>query len=553
MTIKQYEEENKDKLIKNKKAGVEGIISKKGFETMMNMKYMNSIVEPGEAVGIVASQSIGEPSTQMTLNTFHLAGHSSKNVTLGIPRLREIVMTASANIMTPTMRLNLIDEITPEEGEKFAKSISRLSLAEVIDKLEIKESISTGDGQANSKIYDIHIDLFPAEEYMEEYAIRIEDVFKVLHKPFVTRLHKSTEKELKKREDEKKKTGNSSAQPDIGLSVGTIEEAPRTTEGGGEQDDMPDDDNEEDQDDAKRAMANMNRSHQVSYEAPDDDEQDFIRQQDSMDVDPDDEDSNDNGKPQTGDEPSSEDSDEDGSSDEDETTVNKEKEFVKHVKLAIKEVKGQYSEITEFKFDPRTGSSCHIQLKYDISTPKLLLLPLVEEAARNSVIHHIPGIRSCTYVPADPKKEQNAYVETEGVSLVAMWDYQDIIHPHSLRTNSISHMLELYGVEAARASIVREMDDVFKGHSISVDNRHLNLIGDVMTHSGGFRAFNRNGLVLDSSSPLAKMSFETTVGFLRDAVLERDYDNLRSPSSRIVVGRVGSVGTGGFDVLAPVA
>jgi len=216
-------------------------------------------------------------------------------------------------------------------------------------------------------------------------------------------------------------------------------------------------------------------------------------------------------------------------------------------------VKGRYSEITGFKFDSKSGSSCHIQLKYDISTPKLLLLPLVEDAARNSVIHHIPGIRHCIYVPTDPVKEQKAYVETEGVSLVAMWDYQDIIHPHSLRTNSIFHMLELYGVEAARASIVREMDDVFRGHSISVDNRHLNLIGDVMTHSGGFRAFNRNGLVLDSSSPLAKMSFETTVGFLRDAVLEGDYDNLRNPSSRIVVGRVGSVGTGGFDVLAPVA
>jgi DNA-directed RNA polymerase I subunit RPA1 len=42
------------------------------------MKYLNSVIEPGEAVGIVASQSVGEPSTQMTLNTFHLAGHSGK-------------------------------------------------------------------------------------------------------------------------------------------------------------------------------------------------------------------------------------------------------------------------------------------------------------------------------------------------------------------------------------------------------------------------------------------------------------------------------------------
>jgi DNA-directed RNA polymerase I subunit RPA1 len=97
------------------------------------------------------------------------------------------------------------------------------------------------------------------------------------------------------------------------------------------------------------------------------------------------------------------------------------------------------------------------------------------------------------------------------------------------------------------------MDAVFTGHSISVDNRHLNLIGDVMTHSGGYRAFNRNQLVKDITSPLAKMSFETTVGFLKEAVLERDWDSLNNPSSRIVVGRTGVVGTGAFDVLAPVA
>ena len=43
-------------------------------------------VAPGEMVGAMAAQSIGEPATQMTLNTFHFAGVSSKNVTLGVPR-----------------------------------------------------------------------------------------------------------------------------------------------------------------------------------------------------------------------------------------------------------------------------------------------------------------------------------------------------------------------------------------------------------------------------------------------------------------------------------
>lgn len=65
------------------------------------------MAHPGDCVGCVAAQAIGEPSTQMTLNTFHLAGHGGVNLTLGIPRLREILMTASDKIKTPIMTMNI--------------------------------------------------------------------------------------------------------------------------------------------------------------------------------------------------------------------------------------------------------------------------------------------------------------------------------------------------------------------------------------------------------------------------------------------------------------
>jgi DNA-directed RNA polymerase I subunit RPA1 len=52
----------------------------------MELKYLRSLIDPGEAVGVLAAQSIGEPSTQMTLNTFHLAGFGAGNVTMGVPR-----------------------------------------------------------------------------------------------------------------------------------------------------------------------------------------------------------------------------------------------------------------------------------------------------------------------------------------------------------------------------------------------------------------------------------------------------------------------------------
>ena len=85
-------------------------LSVEKFESLIQFKYLRSLAQPGEAVGLLAAQvvwqcmcaqeyctlsfcgvcgqSIGEPSTQMTLNTFHFAGRGEMNVTLGIPRLR---------------------------------------------------------------------------------------------------------------------------------------------------------------------------------------------------------------------------------------------------------------------------------------------------------------------------------------------------------------------------------------------------------------------------------------------------------------------------------
>ena len=69
--------------------------TRRAFDTLLEtlvLRHMESWAQPGEQVGIIAAQSIGEPATQMTLNTFHLAGVASKsNVTRGVPRLRELL------------------------------------------------------------------------------------------------------------------------------------------------------------------------------------------------------------------------------------------------------------------------------------------------------------------------------------------------------------------------------------------------------------------------------------------------------------------------------
>ena len=70
---------------------------------------IQALAYPGEMIGTVAAQSIGEPTTQMTLNTFHFAGVSAKNVTLGVPRLTEIINIAK-NIKTPSLTVYLLGE-----------------------------------------------------------------------------------------------------------------------------------------------------------------------------------------------------------------------------------------------------------------------------------------------------------------------------------------------------------------------------------------------------------------------------------------------------------
>ena len=82
------------------------------FEAILNRvisEYQNTRIEPCEAVGVIAAQSIGEPGTQMTMRTFHYAGVAEINVTLGLPRLIEI-MDARKEPSTPTMTIYLEPE-----------------------------------------------------------------------------------------------------------------------------------------------------------------------------------------------------------------------------------------------------------------------------------------------------------------------------------------------------------------------------------------------------------------------------------------------------------
>ncbi|KAI0063081.1 beta and beta-prime subunits of DNA dependent RNA-polymerase [Artomyces pyxidatus] len=101
-------------------------------------KFNQSIANPGEMCGTLAAQSIGEPATQMTLNTFHYAGVSSKNVTLGVPRLKEIINVAT-NIKTPSLSVYLEPDLAkdPTLAKNVQQELAYTSLRTVTAAVEI--------------------------------------------------------------------------------------------------------------------------------------------------------------------------------------------------------------------------------------------------------------------------------------------------------------------------------------------------------------------------------------------------------------------------------
>ncbi len=96
--------------------------------------YKRNLIDPSEACGIVGAQSIGEPGTQMTMRTFHYAGVAEINVTLGLPRLIEIVDARSAP-STPMMNIYLRDEyrLNPDLAKEVANQIEITKLNDVAD------------------------------------------------------------------------------------------------------------------------------------------------------------------------------------------------------------------------------------------------------------------------------------------------------------------------------------------------------------------------------------------------------------------------------------
>lgn len=520
------------------------------FKVINSMLYRQALVDAGEAVGLLAAQGVGEPSTQMTLNTFHFAGHGAANVTLGIPRLREIVMTASQNIQTPIMHLPLLEGYPKEHVKQLCKDGSRLLLSQVVEDAVVTERISPKTAESSwtrEKNFTVRLNFYPPEETAAEYSTSTEQILHCLRVQFAPvfdrQVSRALEKIARDRSISHKTIGQGQRVNDQPDTAGSDDEqepsgrrkGPKGKKQSSREDDSDDDDDDDDgegdgdADDAKRSSRRRGQASYVDDEASEDEEEEESDGESDFD--------GESSKKKTA--PSSE------SSDDEED----EKDLITSVAELAEAIRDGSKYFKHFSFDTKHSRWA----EFSVSLPrdeKLLLINLVEEACRKAVVREIEGISRM--LPPQPKPgDKKATITAEGINLPGIWEFGfGKIDMDQMTTNDVGALLHTYGVEAARQAIVAEMGGIFKTYGIGVSMRHLYLIADYQTAHGGFRPFNRAGLS-NSSSPFQKASYETTMTFLGDAVLHGDADRLTTPSGKIVIGRPVDSGTGASVVQMP--
>ena len=485
-----------------KKAMKSNKVSNVEFDSLVAAKFTAALVDPGEAVGAIAAQSVGEPSTQMTLNTFHLAG-SGANVTLGIPRLREIIMTASRELKTPTMSVPLHKEVTEVDAVSLTRRFTKLTLNELIAAKEgvtTTETLMRGDSGVWQRAYIVTLKLHPAERIKTAFGLTLQDIAQVVAKTFVTGLSYQMKLELRR--------SSSDYDGDIAVEGGDSSNYTHTgkkEEASGRNDDDLLEENDDDENDEKM------------------DEEDGVRASRTQSENYGDDDIN-----------------EDNSDDDDGAGVN----VIIDDAMSDDESAEMAFLSDSVKIDVKQNTIQLQPLRVDPSSRPLLMIGLVEKAAMKTLVRAKKNINEAFI---NDEEGRGRCLQTAGINFTEMWLLENVDH-NRLMSNDIWAVRCTYGVEAARSTIVNQIRSVFGVYGINVDPRHLSLISDYMTFGGDYTAMNRNGMQT-MSSPFLQMSFETTAQFLTQAALTGSSDEMNSPSSNIVAGRPIRHGTGAFSVL----
>ncbi|OGE54853.1 hypothetical protein PENARI_c005G11642 [Penicillium arizonense] len=397
-------------------------------------RFARAAANPGEMVGVLAAQSIGEPATQMTLNTFHFAGVSSKNVTLGVPRLKEILNVAT-NIKTPSMTVYQQGMKTHDkEGAKTLRSlVEHTSLRSVTESTEIyydpdiQSTVIENDRDMVESYFIIPEDVGDDAASQSKWLLRI-----VLSRPSLL---------------------------DKGLTV---------------------------QDVATRIKQAYPRDIAVIFSDNNADEQ-VIR----------------------------------------------------------------IRQVQDYKDDDDEDVEYDVTLKkleqHLLDTLTLRGVPGVERAFINekSKVRVIED--GSLYTSKSDPLCKEWVLETSGSSLAAVLSIPGVDASRTY-SNQFIEIFEVFGIEAARTAVLRELTQVLAFDGSYVNHRHLALLVDVMTVRGYLTPVTRHGINRADNGALMRCSFEETVEILLEAAAFGELDDCRGVSENLILGQMAPAGTGEFDV-----
>lgn len=531
-------------------------LTREQVATTVHVKALNSIVNPGEAVGALCAQALGEPLTQMTLNTFHFAGRDELNVTLGVPRMKEVLRTASKMISTPIMEIPFLPHVTRGQAEALRLKLSEVSLSKVLKGMTITKKLH--QDEKTKKLYHrsvIRLAFLPQREYRHVCAVTPSQVLSFVEKEFI---HKMLLKDIHsafmhKRvmiNSFKSKTRRSKA-PDEGEGRDAFEEEKQESEMKKVRFGMSDDENDEEEEDKTGGDEDVASSSWNKKQK----EQDYSENEE-------DEEEEDEGLAgwADDDEPKKVEAVvEDEGFGEEETKENTEAPS-SSLHISTKRRKGKVSEeelkfrqerlllrdswIKEYNFDTEKELWCEVTLHLPVSRGVCDLQSIMRQRAERALVHNVQGIRRVFVV----EKDNNLMLRAEGVNILKMFEFEHLLDVNRLYTNNIHHVAEMYGIEAAQRSIIKELRAVQSAYDIQVNFRHLTLLADYFTCEGVYKACSRHAMV-SALSPLQKMSFETCTSFLKSAVLRGEKDRMESPSASVAFGQPVRLGTNAMQLL----
>lgn len=167
------------------------------------------------------------------------------------------------------------------------------------------------------------------------------------------------------------------------------------------------------------------------------------------------------------------------------------------------------------------------------------------EHVRNVIVQGIDDILRVVV-----RKETGEYIlYTEGSNLKDVFDVTGVDTTRT-RTNNISEIASVLGIEAARNAIIHEAVSTLNEQGILVDVRHLMLVADMMCMEGEVKQIGRHGIAGEKESVLSRAAFEVTVNHLLDAAVANEVDELSGVTENVIVGQPIQLGTGDVKLIA---